>query len=136
MEQAASDPTNWQLLSSHARVLLAVLDDDRALRSEIAARTEVTERTVSRIINDLEEAGYLVVDRTRRRNRYRLDSRAAVFASAAEVLSLGDRLRPAGTGPNASLSDPDAAASNGNAAASAASLGCTEPVTSASGSVS
>ena len=136
MEQAASDPTNWQLLSSHARVLLAVLDDDRALRSEIAARTEVTERTVSRIINDLEEAGYLVVDRTRRRNRYRLDGRAAVFPAAAEVLSLGDRLCPAGTGPNASLSDPDAAASNGTSSSSTTSTGCTEPLASASGSVS
>lgn len=136
MEQAASDPTNWQLLSSHARVLLAVLDDDRALRSEIATRTEVTERTVSRIINDLEEAGYLVVDRTRRRNRYRLDSRAAVLAAAAEVLSLGDRLRPPGTGPSASLSDPDAAASNGDPSASTVSLASTEPVASASRSAS
>lgn len=93
------DPTNWQLLSSHARVLLAVLDDDQALRSEIAARTDVTERTVSRIINDLEAAGYLVVDRSRRRNRYRLDDGVAALTGSAEAIALADRLQSSTAGP-------------------------------------
>ena len=91
MEHPEPSPINWRLLSSHARVLLAVLDDDQALRSEIAERTDVTERTVSRIINDLEEAGYLAVDRTRRRNRYRLGDRVDELVGADEVRAL-DRL--------------------------------------------
>jgi DNA-binding transcriptional ArsR family regulator len=91
VEHPEPSPINWRLLSSHARVLLAVLDDDQALRSEIAERTDVTERTVSRIINDLEEAGYLAVDRTRRRNRYRLGDRVDELVGADEVRAL-DRL--------------------------------------------
>lgn len=97
MEHEVGDATNWQLLSSHARVLLAVLDDDQALRSEIAARAVVTERTVSRVINDLEEAGILIVDRSRRRNRYRLADGAAHLGRAAEVVTLSERLLPPGT---------------------------------------
>ena len=39
---------------------------------QVAAEVGITERAVQRIVQDLEEAGYLVRERVGRRNRYQI----------------------------------------------------------------
>jgi uncharacterized membrane protein len=63
----------WTFLSNHAHVLAIIHShtDDMSLR-EVAALVGITERAVQRIIQELEEAGYLVRFRNGRRNQYKV----------------------------------------------------------------
>jgi DNA-binding MarR family transcriptional regulator len=62
--------SGWTFLTNHAHVLFCIaLDPDVRLR-DVAARVGITERAVQRIVTDLESAGYLLVAKEGRRNRY------------------------------------------------------------------
>lgn len=62
----------WTFLTNHSHVLLCLATNpDKPLR-EVAAAVGITERSVQRIVRELEEAGYLERERAGRRNRYRL----------------------------------------------------------------
>ena len=63
----------WTFVTNHA-VVLTLLDREENLTSrEIAIVLEITERTVIRIIKDLEAAGYITKRREGRQNRYTLN---------------------------------------------------------------
>ncbi|GGM13914.1 transcriptional regulator [Streptomyces fumigatiscleroticus] len=64
--------TEWTFVTNHARVLAAIADNDRARIRDIAAHCRLTERTVQKIIADLEQAGYLSRTREGRTNAYRI----------------------------------------------------------------
>jgi DNA-binding IclR family transcriptional regulator len=66
-----SAPT-WTFFTNHSHVLLCIAEDPEARMRDMAARVGITERAVQRIIDDLAEAGYLVVEREGRRNRYQI----------------------------------------------------------------
>lgn len=61
---------HWTFLTNHAQVLLCVARNNRQTAREIAATVGITERAVQRILDDLEEAGYLSRFRDGRNNRY------------------------------------------------------------------
>lgn len=75
----------WTFLTSHARVLLAIAADPEIRLRDVAARCDITERTVQAIVADLEAAGYLTRGRASdaRRNHYRVDT-SAPFRHPAE----------------------------------------------------
>ena len=62
----------WTFLTNHTHVL-AVLDADpeKVLR-EVALEVGITERAVQRIIQDLEEGGFIKRERVGRRNHYQV----------------------------------------------------------------
>lgn len=62
----------WTFLTNHAQVLLGIAHNPRLSAKEIAALVGITERAVQRILNDLEEAGYISRLRDGRRNRYEI----------------------------------------------------------------
>jgi Mn-dependent DtxR family transcriptional regulator len=64
--------TDWTFLSSYAHVLICLAENPNARLREVAERIGVTERTATRLIARLDEAG--IVQRTRhgRRNCYRI----------------------------------------------------------------
>ena len=62
----------WTFLTNHAHVLLCVWEDSEARVRDIATRVGITERTVQRILQELESEQYLVRERVGRRNRYRV----------------------------------------------------------------
>ena len=68
---AATAPP-WTFLTNHAHVLICIAEDLNARIRDIAGRVGITERGVQRIINELEEAGYLTHAREGRRNVYRV----------------------------------------------------------------
>lgn len=71
---AVPDPhTGWTFLTNHARVLAAIADNHHARIREIAAHCRLTERTVQKIIFDLEHEGYLSHTREGRSNTYRIE---------------------------------------------------------------
>lgn len=63
----------WTFITNHGAVLALIGQERKMTGREIAARLEVTERTVLRIIKDLEEAGYLRRERVGRENRYEVN---------------------------------------------------------------
>ena len=63
----------WTFLTNHSHVLLCIAEDPEARMRDMAARVGITERAVQRIIEDLAEGGYLIIEREGRRNRYELN---------------------------------------------------------------
>ena len=85
----------FSFLTNHAFVLIHIARNPRATLREIARITNVTERTVYKIVRDLEEAGYIVKHRDGRRNSYSLNENVLLGHRLAEELTvaqLADRL--------------------------------------------
>lgn len=97
-----SEPT-WSFLTNHAYVLRCLALEPEMTMREAAERIGITERAVQRIVTELEEAGYLVRQRSGRRNRYVVREgrpRRAMDAGLrlGELLGIDDSPRIAGRG--------------------------------------
>jgi DNA-binding IclR family transcriptional regulator len=64
--------SEWTFLTNHAQVLLCIARNGRLTAKEIAGTVGITERTVQRILDDLEDAGYISRFRDGRKNRYEI----------------------------------------------------------------
>ena len=62
----------WTFLTNHAHVLICLHQDPDVRLRDVAQRVGITERAVQRIVHDLQESGYISVDKDGRRNHYRL----------------------------------------------------------------
>jgi len=62
----------WTFLSNHAHVLICLAEDPQLPLRDVAQRVGITERSVQRIVGELEAGGYLVRSREGRCNRYTL----------------------------------------------------------------
>ncbi len=82
------------MITSLARILVAILLDPEASFTEIAGRLEMDQKTVREGIDALVKQGY--VERTKRpgqRNRYKINKSARITAdSAASAYQLADLL--------------------------------------------
>lgn len=67
---AAEPDLAWTFLTNHAHVLLSIARQPDARMRDIARLVGITERSVQRIVADLEEAGYVERIHHGRRNRY------------------------------------------------------------------
>ncbi|MFF1481178.1 MarR family transcriptional regulator [Streptomyces sp. NPDC058301] len=65
--------TGWTFITSHARVLAVIAENQSARIRDIAAHCRLTERAVQKIISDLEQAGFLSHTRAGRSNTYRIE---------------------------------------------------------------
>jgi hypothetical protein len=74
-------------------VLLYVADDPEARLRDIAARLDITERSVYRVIHEMADAGYLVKEREGRRNRYEVQPRSPAHNPPFSGRSFADALR-------------------------------------------
>ena len=66
-----ADEHRWTFLSNHSHVLLCLHRDPDLTLREVADAVGITERSVQRILGELEEAGYVSRERHGLRNRYR-----------------------------------------------------------------
>jgi predicted ArsR family transcriptional regulator len=62
----------WTFLTNHTHVLVLLDKDEPPVLREVAVQVGITERAVQRIIQDLEEGGFVERERVGRRNRYRV----------------------------------------------------------------
>lgn len=60
----------WKFLTTHARVFLAVVDNNDATIAELSGSTGLSERSVISILNDLVKGGYISKEKRGRQNRY------------------------------------------------------------------
>jgi len=84
----------WSFITNHALVLTAIARHPRRTLREIGDTVGITERAAHKIINDLEEAGYVSKEKVGRRNVYRihpevpLKERVKSDAAARELLAM------------------------------------------------
>ncbi|MEW6142068.1 MAG: MarR family transcriptional regulator [Chloroflexota bacterium] len=64
---------SWTFITSHGAVLTYIARNRDVLATDIASQAGLTERTVRRIIADLEKEGYIEKKRVGRANRYRIN---------------------------------------------------------------
>ena len=62
----------WTFLTNHAHVLAVLHSDPEKVLREVAIEVGITERAVQRIIQDLEDGGFIERERVGRQNRYRI----------------------------------------------------------------
>lgn len=93
--------SEWTFLTNHAQVLLCLgRNGGRMTARESAGIVGITERAVQRILDDLEEAGYISRFRDGRQNRYEIHEdlpmrhpaqRGRAIKDLLELLTLPDR---------------------------------------------
>src|SRR5215204_1203939 len=96
---ASRDPRkqmpDYQFLTNHAQVLLCVARDPGIRLRDIAEAVGVTERSAHRIVSQLVEDGYVVRERTGRRNVYKVKPELPLLhplAQETEQRRVGDLL--------------------------------------------
>ena len=62
--------TTWTFITNHGAVLALIAEHGEITAREIASRLDITERSVRRIISELETEGYLGKRKVGRNNRY------------------------------------------------------------------
>ncbi len=65
-----TDLPRWSFLTNHGHVLIAISRDPELRQRDIAYAVGITVGAVQRIINELEQEGYIRSERIGRRNRY------------------------------------------------------------------
>ncbi len=68
---SGDDGPKWTFLSNHTHVLICLHRDPDLTLREVANLVGITERSVQRILGELEEAGYVRRERKGLRNHYR-----------------------------------------------------------------
>jgi DNA-binding MarR family transcriptional regulator len=66
--------STWTFLSNHGHVLVHINRNPDSKVKEIAEAVGITERSALSILADLEESGYITVERVGRRNSYRVNT--------------------------------------------------------------
>lgn len=83
----------WTFLTNHAHVLAVLHDNPEIVLREVAQRVGITERAVQRIIQDLEEEGFIRRERVGRRNRYDVILDMALRHPIESHRTIGDLLQ-------------------------------------------
>lgn len=84
---------SWTFLSNHAHVLIALDHDPELRQRDIAHVVGITPGAVVRILQELEEAGYVEVERIGRRNRYSIRRDQALRHPLEAHHEVGDLLQ-------------------------------------------
>jgi MarR family len=87
--------SEYQFLTNHAQVLLCVAHDPGIRLRDIAQTVGITERSAHRIVSELVEDGYVVRERSGRRNVYKVDPELPLqhpLAAETEQRRVGDLL--------------------------------------------
>ncbi len=85
-----SDEARWTFLTNHSHVLICLsIDPDMTLR-EVSNRVGITERSVQRVLAELEAGGYLERERLGSRNRYTFRKTSPLRHPVEEHCTIGD----------------------------------------------
>ena len=83
----------WTFITSHGAVLAYIAEHSRATGIAIATALGITERSVRRIIDDLEAEGYLTKKRNGWSNQYEVNkTRPLLRQATSHDIEIGDLL--------------------------------------------
>lgn len=93
-EQApVASPSRWTFLTNHAHVLIVLHASPDSVLREVAGRVGITERAVQRIVQDLEEEGFIHRQKVGRKNRYEVVTDKPLRHPLEAHCDIGDLLR-------------------------------------------
>lgn len=114
--------SRWTFLTNHAHVLLCIARNPEVRLRDVATQVGITERAAQRLLADLEQEGYVSIQKYGRRNRYVIHPERPLRHPLEESNAIGSLLGlaesktsecsassgsyspSAGTGPNSSAS--------------------------------
>lgn len=71
--KASVDPSSrWTFLTNHSHVLITLYANPDLVLREVAALVGITERGVQRIVQDLEDGGFIRREKVGRKNHYQV----------------------------------------------------------------
>ena len=83
----------WTFITKHGLLLLFISKNPQCTTREMAAALDVTERTIHRILDDLERAKYISRQRTGKANIYRMNPERRLKHELTRDVLAGDLLR-------------------------------------------
>ncbi len=94
---------SWTFITNHGAVLALIGQRQQITTREISGRLGITERSVMRIIKDLEIAGYITRTRAGRSNLYQVNRSAPLRRFAERDVAIGDLLQALGEDRSAAV---------------------------------
>lgn len=82
--------TKWTFLSHHSHVLLALADDPKRTIDQLGVIVGITTRSVSNILSDLVNENYIEVEKSGRRNFYRINKDAPLRHPTSSSHTVGE----------------------------------------------
>ena len=82
----------WTFLTNHAHVLAVLHSNPEVVLRQVAIDVGITERAVQRIVQDLEEGGFIERERVGRRNRYHVLTNRSLRHPIESHRTIGDLL--------------------------------------------
>ena len=82
----------WTFLTNHAHVLILLRGRPDLVLREVAAQVGITERAVQRIVQDLEEEGFIRRHKVGRRNEYEVLAKKRLRHPIESHRKIGDLL--------------------------------------------
>ena len=86
-------PNRWTFLSNHAHVLIVLYTNPDQVLREVALQVGITERGVQRIVQDLEDDGYLRREKVGRKNHYHVIAQKPLRHPLEAHRKIGDLLK-------------------------------------------
>ncbi len=83
----------WTFLSNHAHVLIALYAQPDLVLREVALKVGITERGVQRIVQDLEEGGFIQREKVGRKNHYQVITNQPLRHPLEAHRDIGDLLK-------------------------------------------
>ena len=85
--------SSWTFITNHGAVLALIGQYGQITAREIANALGITERSVLRIIKDLEREGYIQIEREGRVNRYEVNIEAPLRRQEKRDVIVGELLK-------------------------------------------
>lgn len=89
---------SWTFITNHGAVLVLIGQQEKITAREIAATIGITERSVQRIIKDLETSGYIQIRKEGRVNVYQVNARLPLRHTTHRDVVVNDLLQALSTG--------------------------------------
>ena len=83
----------WTFLTNHAHVLAVLHNNPEMVLRQVALEVGITERAVHRIVQELEEEGFIERERVGRQNHYRIREERPLRHPIESHRKIGDLLR-------------------------------------------
>ena len=84
--------SEWTFITNHGAVLAVVGKEVSITAREVALRLDITERSVLRIIKDLEDSGYILINRDGHINQYEINTDLPLRHPEARDVAVGELL--------------------------------------------
>ena len=83
---------DWAFITNHGLILLYISQHPQCTTREMASTIKATERTVHRVLIDLEKDGYITRERTAKGNIYQINTEQSLKHELTKESVVGDLL--------------------------------------------